>query len=365
MAKRPRLEAPSADDLARLEDEFRRETSPRNPLAAPIAQVAADSAAQHDPRGAEARAEIARDRADAERLRGAEAAGLVMIEIPLEEIDADAIVRDRMALDEAEMTELQLSISEKGLRLPIEVFEFRDGQSGPRYGLISGYRRLRAFHALRGLSRNPRYDRIKALVRDPEAMGGTFVAMVEENEVRANLSQYERGRIAVLAAHQGAFANVEAAVDALFSVASKAKRSKIRSFAVIFEELGDMLSYPEALREKDGLRIATALREGHGPALREALADLTLDTATEELAAIDEALTLLAPPERDPARGGRPKAPSQPRPTRSRSATLPTGFTLHSGCDAKGWYIRFEGDRVSGELVETAMRELEHLLGPA
>ncbi|MEI4472809.1 ParB/RepB/Spo0J family partition protein [Frigidibacter sp. MR17.24] len=364
MAKRPRLEAPSADDLARLEDEFRRETVARNPLAAPIAQVAADSAQAHDARSAEARAEIARDRSDAERLRAAETAGLVMVEIALEEIDADAIVRDRMALDEAEMTELQISISEHGLRLPVEVFEFADPAGGPRYGLLSGYRRLRAFHTLRTLSRNPRYDRIRALVREPEAMGGTFAAMVEENEVRSNLSQYERGRIAVLAAHQGAFHNVEAAVDALFSVASKAKRSKIRSFAVIFEELGDMLAFPDALREKDGLRLATALREGHGPRLREALAESMLETPAEELAALDEVLESLAPAERDPARGGRPKAPARTA-AKTRSRSLPTGFTLTSGHDARGWFIRLDGDRVSADLVEAAMRQLEHLLGPA
>lgn len=51
--------------------------------------------------------------------------------------------------------------------------------------------------------------------------------MVEENEVRANLSHYERGRIAVLAAEQGHFTHVEEAVARLSGAASKAKRSKI------------------------------------------------------------------------------------------------------------------------------------------
>ena len=55
---------------------------------------------------------------------------------------------------------------------------------------------------------------IRAILRDPEEMGGTFVAMVEENEVRANLSHFERGRIAVLSSQEGAFVNPEAPVDA-------------------------------------------------------------------------------------------------------------------------------------------------------
>lgn len=362
MAKRPRLEAPSADDLARLEDEFRRETVARNPLAAPIAQVAADSAAAYDPRAADARAEIARDRADAARLRTAEDAGLVMREIAIEDIDADAIVRDRMGLDEAEMSELQASIAENGLRLPIEVFVFDDGRTGPRYGLLSGYRRLRAVHNLRALApREARFATIRALVREPAAMGGTFAAMVEENEVRANLSQFERGRIAVLAAQQGAFASVEAAVDALFSVASKAKRSKIRSFAVIFEELGDMLSFPESLREKDGLRLAAALRDGQGARLREALAEQTIESAPEELAALEVALSSGSTPQRRPERGGRPSA-DRPRDV---ARALPPGLALSAEQDSRGWCIRLKGEAVDASVAEAVLRAMERLLAKA
>ena len=72
MAKRRKLEAPSADALNQLEEEFRRETSPRGPLgqggAAPIAQVAADAAALSNANSPEAR----QLQAEAERLRKAE-----------------------------------------------------------------------------------------------------------------------------------------------------------------------------------------------------------------------------------------------------------------------------------------------------
>ncbi|MDB6452866.1 ParB N-terminal domain-containing protein [Falsirhodobacter sp. 20TX0035] len=363
MAKRMKLEAPSADDLARMEVEFRRETSPRGVMAAPIAQVAADTARAHDPRDAEARAASARDRNDAERLREAEGRGLVLLEIPLERVEAEAIVRDRMALDPESMKELQLSIAAQGLRLPVEVFRLPGtgtGQ-GERFGLLSGYRRLRAVQNLRGLTGDAKYDTIRAIVREPDAMGGTFAAMVEENEVRAGLSHFERGRIAVIAAQQGAFPNVEAAVDALFPVASKGKRSKIRSFALIFEELGDMLLFPDALREKDGLRLAGALREGHEGRLRDALADGSPETPAEELAVLEEAMTDLGPAPARPSRGGRPRTRA---PQAGRSAAAAAGFRLRSGRDAKGWFIRFEGERVDAELVDVALRELERLLSP-
>lgn len=357
MAKRRKLEAPSADDLDRFEEEFRRETS-RMPLVAPISQVAAEAASAHDPRAPTERAEAAKDRADAERHRDADRRGLVLREIPLTDIEPDAIVRDRIALDSDELTELQLSIAAQGMRLPVEVFEMEG--PGKRYGLLSGYRRLRAVQNLLALSGQEKYLTIKAIVRDPEAMGGTFAAMVEENEVRANLSHFERGRIAVIAAKQGAFPNVEAAVNALFVSASKAKRSKVRSFALVFEELGDMLTFPGALREKDGLKIAAALRDGHEAALREALADRTPESPEEEMQIIEDGIAGLQSAALRPDRGGRPKSAS-----RGRKARLATQITLTSGVDAKGWFIRLDGDRVSADMVEAAMLELERLLGPA
>lgn len=362
MAKRKTLVAPSVEDLARLEDEFRRETAPRPSLAAPISHVAAEAAAGHDPRSAGDRAAAARDRADAARLRLAEDKGLVLLELPLDQIDADVMVRDRMALDPEAMTELQTSIAAHGLRLPVEVFVLSDGAEGPpRYGLLSGYRRLRAVQNLRGLSGQGKYDTIKAVLRDPKALGGAVAAMVEENEIRAGLSHFERGRIAVIAAQQGVFPNVEAAVDALFPQASKAKRSKVRSFALIFEELGDMLTFPAALKERDGLRLATALRDGAERKLREALAENVPQDAAEEWARIEAALADLDPAPRKPERGGRPAAAAG----RGRVADLPTGVRLTSEHDGRSWVIRIAGKRVDGPMIDTLMRELERLLGPA
>ncbi|MBT9385362.1 ParB/RepB/Spo0J family partition protein [Pseudooceanicola sp. CBS1P-1] len=363
MAKRRKLEAPSVQDLNRLEEEFRRETPaegggrPRASLAAPIAQVAAEAASSHQPRPAEERAAQARDQRDAERLREAEGRGLVMLEIPLDEIDPDALVRDRVVLDAEEMQELQLSIAANGLRLPVEVFALAEGQ-GYRYGLLSGYRRLRAFQALKG--GNPRagtYDTIKAVLREPEAMGGTFAAMIEENEIRSGLSHFERGRIAVIASQQGAFVNVEAAVDGLFPMASKAKRSKIRSFALIFEELGDMLAFPDLIREKDGLKIAAALRNGAESALREALARRHAETPDEEAEMLTAALAEVTPSDPDPRKGGRPK--KQPE---TRSVPLDSGIVLEYGPEGKGWTIRLKGRRLDRELVELAVSELERML---
>ncbi|MAQ85658.1 MAG: chromosome partitioning protein ParB [Maritimibacter sp.] len=355
MAKRRKLEAPSAEDLSRLEQEFSA-TPGRGPMAAPIAQVAAESAGLHDPRGPEERAEAAKHKADAERLRDAEGRGLVMLELPIESIDADALVRDRVVLDAEEMQELKTSITKGGLRLPIEVFARTNERLGTEYGLLSGYRRLMAYRDLFALTEMDKYRTIKAVIRDPEAMGGTFAAMIEENEIRASLSHFERGRIAVIAVHQGAFETTEAAVNALFPAASKAKRSKIRSFALIFEELGDMLTFPELLKEKDGLRLAAALREGAEERLRDALAERTPETPADEAEMIGAALAGIEL-KADPKRGGRPKS-VKTGPVKE----LSTGLTLQAAQDASGWVIRLRGKHVDRELVQVAMAELERLL---
>ncbi|SLN62997.1 Nucleoid occlusion protein [Aquimixticola soesokkakensis] len=357
MAKRRKLEAPSADDISRFEEEFRRETAPRGPMSAPIAQVAAETAGAYDPRPAEARAEAARDKSDAARMRAVEEKGLVIAEIALEEIDADALVRDRVVLDADEMNELQMSIAANGLRLPIEVFALTDDPKGFKYGLLSGYRRLRATQALNTL-KGGRYATIKALVRDPQAMGGTFAAMIEENEIRAALSHFERGRIAVIASQQGAFVNTEAAVNGLFPMASKAKRSKIRSFALIFEELGDMLTFPDLIKEREGLKLAAALREGHEARLREALASGVPETPAQEAGMIEAALATLAPAAVDPKRGGRPRAAARV----AQEVSLQSGVTLSSVEEAQGWTIRLKGKRVDRELVDLVMAEISRLL---
>ncbi len=104
--------------------------------------------------------------------------------------------------------------------------------------------------------RTPLAGRGEALSADPAA----YVAMVEENEIRVNLSPYERGRIAVLATRAGAFPDLERAIGSLFAGASAAKRSKIGSFALLHEALGDALRHPSAIPERLGLRVAEALR---------------------------------------------------------------------------------------------------------
>lgn len=367
MAKRRRLATPSSADLDRIEEQFRSETYERPALGrgiAPIAQVAGDSAALSSAESTESRAGRARAEADAARLHDAQERGLLIAELPIDQIDEGAMVRDRMVMNDEDMQELRLSIAANGLRLPIEVYEMAapDGQ-GPRYGLLSGYRRLHAVRALHELTQAEKHSRIRALIRPRTETDAAFVAMVEENEVREELSHFERGRIAVIAANQGAFANTEEAVNRLFATGSKAKRSKVRSFALIFEELGDMLRFPEALTERRGLRLSAALRNGAEARLRQALSMRGPENAEEEWDLIEPVLQSLESGPGTPSRGGRPRL-KPPRYGWVDEMTLRTtsGVEIRRGRDGRGHILRLEGDPLTDDLMESLMLEIRALL---
>lgn len=367
MAKRRRLETPSSADLDRIEAQFRSETRERPALGrsvAPIAQVAADSAAVAATESVEAREERARASADAARLREAEERGLLITELHIDSIDESAMVRDRMVMNEEDMQELRLSIAAHGLRLPIEVYQIEapEGQD-PRYGLLSGYRRLHAVRALYELTQADKHARIRALIRPRTEANDAFVAMVEENEVREELSHFERGRIAVIAANQGAFANTEDAVNKLFASSSKAKRSKVRSFALIFEELGDMLRFPEALTERRGLRLSAALRNGAEARMRQALSLRAPGDAEEEWALIEPVLQSLDDAPREPGRGGRPRSKPQSFGWVDEMTIRTTsGITIRRARDDRGHILRLEGRALSDDLMESLMLEIQSLL---
>ncbi|MDO6782311.1 chromosome partitioning protein ParB, partial [Marinovum sp. 1_MG-2023] len=80
------------------------------------------------------------------------------------------------------------------------------------------------------------------------------------------------------------FPTLYEAVNKLFRNASKAKRSKIRSFARIHEEMGDMLEFATGMNERQCLRLATALRAGQGPKIRDALEAVKVRSLAEEWA---------------------------------------------------------------------------------
>lgn len=235
----------------------------------PIAKVAGDAAEQAG------LAEVAR------ALTEAREEGRLIQKLPLDAIETGHLVRDRIAFDEAEMAVLADSLAKRGQQVPVEVVALDDG----RYGLISGLRRVMALGRIGA-------EEVLAIIRAPAGSAEAYLAMVEENEIRAGISFYERARLAAEAARLGIHPSPAAAIAALFSSASPAKRSKIGSFVRIHDAFGAALRFPAAIPERLGLALAAALEEEAGFAARisAALAEAAPESAPEERALLERAL---------------------------------------------------------------------------
>ncbi|MCR8550905.1 ParB N-terminal domain-containing protein [Salipiger sp. P9] len=226
----------------------------------------------------------------AERWDAARKEGRLVLELPLAQIELQHLQRDRLAEDPEEAEALRESLRRRGQQTPIEVVAL-PGRAA--YGLLSGWRRCRALKALHEETGEEKFATVLALLRRPEDAPAAYLAMIEENEIRAGLSHYERARIVVLAADRGVFGSDKAALAALFASVPRARRSKIGSFIGIVRALGRALRFPEALSERAGLDLAQHLRDRPGLAqeIAQALAEAAPEDAAAERAVIMECLS--------------------------------------------------------------------------
>ena len=274
MAKRKRL-TPANPEY--LEGAGAIETKSMFPTGTPIADVARDAAA------ASAFEEMA------DTLARARTEGRMVLSVPLAAIQMDYLVRDRVVVNDDDMMALVGSIRARGQQTPIELADLGEG----RFGLISGWRRCQALAHLTTEPDGAQFGDVLALLRVPQQSSDAYIAMVEENEIRAGLSYYERARIVAKATEQGVFETRYAALSALFGSASRAKRSKIGSFVTLVEVLDGTLRFPGALGERLGLQLAKVLAEDAQLAarLRRDLTDAAPVDAVQEQAVLSDILT--------------------------------------------------------------------------
>jgi hypothetical protein len=182
--------------------------------------------------------------------------GRLVLELPLDSVIDDYLVRDRIVVDAAAQEALTKSLRARGQQTPIEVTALPGSE---RYGLISGWRRLTALRALAEETGRAEFETVLALLRPPADLAQSYIAMVEENEIRAALSFFERARIVARSLDAGVFETEKAALQSLFSAASYAQRSKIKSFLPIVAALDGVLLFPTYLTERAGLALSKAL----------------------------------------------------------------------------------------------------------
>lgn len=298
MAKRKRLSAAQPQFLTQAPEGAAPSPAAPAPLSAPpIAQVAGEAAATSALR------ELSGMMAEAR------ARGMLLQNLPLDQVDAAHLVRDRMVVDDADQAALMESLRTRGQQTPIEVVDRGDG-AHPRYGLISGWRRLSALRQLQAGGAGP--DTVVAQIRTPDTSSEAYVAMVEENEIRAGLSFYERARIVVKALDEGIYPDAKTALQTLYANVSRAKRSKIKSFMTVVGALDGVLHHPTRIGERLGLALAQALQSDTGAAERLVGAlnrPGARDTAETEQQALSGALRAPQPARAAPAPPAAPSAP--------------------------------------------------------
>ncbi|MEY8879925.1 ParB/RepB/Spo0J family partition protein [Donghicola sp. XS_ASV15] len=343
MAKRKRLMPAQGTYLSEPLETKSALGGPAGHASAPIAKVASESSVHA------ALQELS------DTLETARTKGLMIAEVPLGAIDETYLVRDRMAQDEDEMAALVDSIRARGQQTPIEVLALEDG----RYGLISGCRRLTALRRLYAETDDPRFATVRALVVRADTAESAYVAMVEENEIRVNLSHYERARIVTKALAEGVFPTLKSSLQTLFANVPRAKRSKIGSFVTLVNALDDDLHYPTAISEKLGLALVKAMSEDTGfeGRLKAALQDHPRETAAEEIEILQQAVQTEVPEAAPPVK----PAPTQPAEAAPRTpATVVQVLPgVRLGFSADRNRIELSGQNVDADLVDALEKWLK------
>ena len=277
--------------------------------------------------------------------------------VPLAAIDAKALIRDRMAVCPEAMAELRSSILVNGLRQPIELCPLDEPlDPAHRFGLVSGWRRLTIFRDLHAETGLEHFAAIPAVVRAPADYAAALLAMVEENEIRAGISAWERGRIAVKARDNGVFPSLDEAVDRLYPTANRQKRLRLRQLATLVDELDGCLHAPERLSQRNALRLAEACQRGHADLIRATLKSLPRAEREAQWATLGPLLAELeaAPVAPGPRGPGRPRRHAEPRP----------GLVIRREKTRAGLALHFTGRLATDDILDAVFYEIERLFAP-
>lgn len=278
-----------------------------------------------------------------------------LISPPIDDIARDAFPRDRTFRRDAAFDDLYRSILRDGLRQPVDVCAVDDT---PPYALISGYRRLTAVRRLRdeGFAG---FDTIPAFLLRPATVADGVAMMVAENEMRSDISPWDRGRILVEAVRCGYFETIDNAIAHLHPGADRARRMRLRSLAMVVETFEGTLADPHGLSQARLLRLAAACREDFGDLMVDALTDLKSSNAMHQWETLDRVLTEAEVAARDPARLRDDTRPGRPR----RRVRVRPALTIRRELAPEGWTLRFTGREATGRLMEEIMDYVEEQFG--
>lgn len=351
MAKRKRLTPaqPGYLDGGPVEGMRAPETKAMPISSAPIAQVAGDAsthAALH-----ELENQILTARQD----------GRLIEDLELARVDDSYLVRDRIEQDEDEMGALMNSLRARGQQTAIEVIKLPLPKGVFTHGLISGWRRLTALRRLYAETKDPKFAKVRVRTITPQNAQAAYVAMVEENEIRVNLSLYERARITIHAMRVSVYPTRRIALRGLFGSTTSSRRSKIGTFIAVVDAFDDMLKFPTAITEKLGLSLARELKRDPDfvSKVRVRLESNPDRTAAEELRLLAATITAAYPPAPEPTTPTAPtiitKTSGPARKTSSRPASPVVREFAASGVSVS-FYPAKDKIELAGSNVDDSLR---------
>ncbi len=269
-----------------------------------------------------------------------------LIDIAVQLIEKEALPRDRSQTDEEDDHQLYMSILLDGLRQPIEVWDKGDGTG---YGLIAGHRRLTVYQAL--AKDSDRYAKIPAFIREVDTLPNAMAEMIAENEIRANVSPWDRARIIVEACNTRIFETPDAAIAALHRRASDVKKRRLRATVMVVETFLETFPDPHSLSERKLLRLGALIRAG--------LADMALETIRRHSPkTTDQIWQLIAPiiDESEQVLADAPRLKRPPAPKRMVQAH--SGIHIRREYRPDGWALILTGPRANGVLAAQVLDEV-------
>ena len=282
-----------------------------------------------------------------------------ILQIPIRTIDAFALPRDRSTLDPAALAELQSSVATEGLRQPIEVWCLSTPTPEHQYGLISGLRRLAAHVNLAELRGNGDFTTIAAFVRTPVDFPAALAAMVTENEIRTQITPWEKADLILQSVALAIFDTPDAAIAKLFPEATATARSRLRAIASVVEALSEVMTDGPSYSLRQLLRIASALRADFGMVIETALRECPDKSADVQWELLQNVLTEAELSLTDPRRV------DPPPPRRAKRVIGPReGLTIRREWLPNGWRLVFTGPEAKGMMIESVMGEIERMYGP-
>lgn len=123
----------------------------------------------------------------------------------------------------------------------------------------------------------------------PHDHRSSLIAQAIENDVRKDISPFERAFIVHRAAATEAFSNVDDFIAHMYQHASTSKISKIKSLVKLVDFIGELVVHKNCIKEATGLRLVKYLEAGASDLkLQRMLREVPIDrTSDEELALLN------------------------------------------------------------------------------